>query len=273
MSDLCIYHGGCPDGFTAAWVVHERLPDRDIEFWPGRYGDPPPRRPGADVLIVDFSYPKDVLLGMCEWANSVQVLDHHASAERDLADAYHAKLHVQFDMKRSGAMIVWDHFNPGDTPPDIVSFVQDRDLWRHAIPNTEEYIANLKSHPYTFDAWTGVANTPLAECLAAGAAILRSNRAVTQRIIETCTRSMVIAGYEVKVVNCPYDFGSDAAGTLAEGEPFAAYYLDRGDARQFGLRSADDGMDVSLVAAEYDGGGHPHAAGFTVPRDHELGTC
>ena len=32
----------------------------------------------------------------------------------------------------------------------------------------------------------------------------------------------------------------------------------------------DDGLDVSAIAAQYGGGGHARAAGFKVPRDHEL---
>jgi hypothetical protein len=34
--------------------------------------------------------------------------------------------------------------------------------------------------------------------------------------------------------------------------------------RTFGLRSAEDGMDVSEIAKKYGGGGHKHAAGFSV---------
>ena len=40
--------------------------------------------------------------------------------------------------------------------------------------------------------------------------------------------------------------------------------------RVFGLRSSDEGIDVSDVARQYGGGGHAKAAGFKVPRDHDL---
>ena len=38
----------------------------------------------------------------------------------------------------------------------------------------------------------------------------------------------------------------------------------------FSLRSTDDGLDVSEIATAYGGGGHRAAAGFSVPREHEL---
>ena len=57
---------------------------------------------------------------------------------------------------------------------------------------------------------------------------------------------------------------------MAQGEPFAACYWDTAEGRVFGLRATDDGVDVSDVAKQYGGGGHAKAAGFKVPRSHEL---
>jgi nanoRNase/pAp phosphatase (c-di-AMP/oligoRNAs hydrolase) len=66
----------------------------------------------------------------------------------------------------------------------------------------------------------------------------------------------------VPVVNLPYMMASEAANRLAEGEPFAAAYFDRADARVFSLRSRGD---VSAIAKAYGGGGHRNAAGFQGP--------
>jgi nanoRNase/pAp phosphatase (c-di-AMP/oligoRNAs hydrolase) len=57
---------------------------------------------------------------------------------------------------------------------------------------------------------------------------------------------------------------------MSKGEPFAACYWDTPESRVFGLRSGEDGADVSEIAKQYGGGGHKHAAGFKVPREHEL---
>ena len=46
--------------------------------------------------------------------------------------------------------------------------------------------------------------------------------------------------------------------------PFAATYFDTGNIREFSLRSSPDGVDVSLVAEMYGGGGHKHASGFRI---------
>lgn len=38
--DVCIYHGGCDDGFGAAWAIWRRWPK--CEFVPGYYGQAQP---------------------------------------------------------------------------------------------------------------------------------------------------------------------------------------------------------------------------------------
>jgi len=57
---LCIYHGNCLDGFGAAWSVRHALGDH-VEFHKGIHQQPPPDVSGRDVVLVDFSYKKDVL--------------------------------------------------------------------------------------------------------------------------------------------------------------------------------------------------------------------
>ena len=40
--------------------------------------------------------------------------------------------------------------------------------------------------------------------------------------------------------------------------------------RIFSLRSTEDGLDVSEIASKFGGGGHKHAAGFSVPLEEAL---
>jgi uncharacterized protein len=49
-------------------------------------------------------------------------------------------------------------------------------------------------------------------------------------------------------------------------EPFAACYWDVPNGQVFSLRSCENGVDVSEIAKQFGGGGHKHAAGFTVKR-------
>jgi oligoribonuclease NrnB/cAMP/cGMP phosphodiesterase (DHH superfamily) len=287
--DICIYHGNCADGFTAAWAIWKRWPD--VEFFAGVYGDPPPNVVGKHVLMVDFSYKLNVLADMARSAASVTVLDHHKTAEADLA-AWRFEgpllsgpeleaaclegrqvlpIQALFDMGKSGAMLAWEYAHPGEPAPRLVQHVQDRDLWRFELEGTRQIQAAVFSHEYDFQTWDDLAldiegSVTRANIIAQGEAIERKHFKDIGELLDATQRYMVIGGHRVPVANLPYTLASDAANQLAEGNPFAACYFDRADGqRVFSLRSKPEGLDVSLIAASYGGGGHARAAGFQMP--------
>ena len=306
MTPLVIYHANCADGFTAAWAVHKAMP---ADFHAGVYGNPPPNVTGRDVILVDFCYHADVMLQLQRTARSILVLDHHKSAAEDTPhnpltaddqltvcrldniplverlswgymqgcaaqDRYEgirkAIIYALFDQHRSGAGIAWDFFHSGVPRPALVNHVEDRDLWRFALPGTREIQAAVFSRPYTFAAWDALAAMDPAELRREGAVLERKHHKDVAELVAACRRRIVIAGHDVPVASIPYTMASDAGAILAQGEHFAACYYDTAHTREFSLRSHADGVDVSIVAGIYGGGGHARAAGFRVPRDHEL---
>lgn len=300
MKTLCIYHGNCADGFTAAWAVRKALGET-VEFHAGVYNDPPPDVSRRDVILVDFSYKRDVMVDLAKRANSVLVLDHHKSAIEDLAPVcvesrygglleprawdYHLMNSAQdsfegitgalgrstiygvFDMQRSGASIAWDFFHPGEARPALLNHVEDRDLWRFALPGTREIQAALFSYPYDFATWDLLMSLPVERLRDDGVAIERKHHKDIAELVGVTKRSMLIGGHLVPVANLPYTLTSDAGHLMAHGHPFAACYWDTPSGRVFSLRSREDGLDVSEIAKLYGGGGHRNAAGFRVSLD------
>jgi oligoribonuclease NrnB/cAMP/cGMP phosphodiesterase (DHH superfamily) len=292
---LVIYHGNCADGFSAAWCLWKKFGDA-ATYHPGVYGAEPPDVTGRDVYLVDFSYKHDVLLGMAARAHRVVVLDHHKSAMLDLqqlpqfdvpvdphaaaAVSLEAALAGQplqiaccFDMDRSGATLAWDFAFPGVPRPLLLGHVEDRDLWRFTLRGTREIQAFVFAHEYSFEQWDRLMAADQVELLsmtAAGAAIERKHHKDIAELVKVCQRRMVIDGHDVPVASLPYTMTSDAGHLMSVGQPFAACYWDTEDHRCFSLRSQPEGMDVSEVAKAFGGGGHANAAGFKVPRDHDL---
>jgi hypothetical protein len=189
MRPLCVYHGGCDDGFAAAWVVRQALGADGVEFHPGVYGRDPPAVAGRDVILVDFSYKRPVLDAMAKTANSILVLDHRITAQEDLAgisrpcsaeswreythywrDGDFAKdngaaVRALFDMERSGAALAWDYFigdgriggwtiSEARHRRGFIDYIQDRDLWRKTLPNGDEFTIALRSYEQTFETWS-----------------------------------------------------------------------------------------------------------------------
>ncbi len=282
---MVIYHGNCADGFSAAWCFWRKYKD-GADYVAGVYQQPPPDVTGRDVYLVDFSYKAPVVERMLLHANSVTLIDHHKTAIDDLAP-----LKAQWaadpgaldgdnfgwfcDLERSGATLAWDYLFPDEARPLLLGHIEDRDLWRFKLPGTREIQANVFSHEYTFETWDKLMSANQAELLqmtAAGAAIERKHHKDIAELVKVCQRRMVIGGYDVPVASLPYTLSSDAGHLMAKSEPFAACYWDTADGRVFSLRSTDEGLDVSEIAKQYGGGGHAKAAGFNVPRNHELAT-
>jgi len=287
MRPLCIYHGGCDDGFGAAFVVN-RFFAGEVDFHYGVHQQGPPDVSGRHVLLVDFSYERATLERMAKEARSIVILDHHKSAAEDLAAfAAHdsdsstlkwpdiprlleelarlgrAPVIAIFDMTRSGAGITWDFFFGPRPRPWLIDYIEDRDLWRKALPHCDEIIMALDSYPHDFDTWQRILDGGPDALLADGRAIHRYHRTIVDALKRNAVRG-VIGGVEVPVVNAPPQFTSEVAGELAEGEPFAACYWNHPHGTTYSLRSRKGGMDVAEIAKLYGGGGHPQAAGFTV---------
>lgn len=257
---LVIYHGGCVDGFTAAWVARDGLAFlgiAEVEFMPRKYGDEAPDVTGRDVYVLDFSWPREEMLKMKEQAKSLVVLDHHKTAESELSGLEFA----EFDMERSGAGMTWDHFYPGAARVPLVNYVEDRDLWRFRLPGSKEVNAFIQSCPHTFEDWDVMNSTSLVEMKARGQGALDYiNRYV--REMKGQSRMLTFRGHRIPVVNAPYIGTSELVGALAEGHEFAMGWFQRGDGKyQYSLRSKGE-FDVSELAKEFGGGGHKNAAGF-----------
>ena len=159
MRPLCIYHGGCDDGFGSTYVVNKYF-DGAVDFHFGIYQDPPPDCTDREVLIVDFSYKREVMEEIAGVAEIVTVLDHHKSAEAELQPLLDSRLiEGEFDMNRSGAMMTWDFFYPATDPPWLLEYIQDRDLWRKELPDNNEVIMALRSYPQDFQVWASIIDT------------------------------------------------------------------------------------------------------------------
>ncbi len=263
MKKLCIYHGNCADGFGAAMAVKMALKDT-VEFYAGAHQQAPPDVENREVVIVDFSYKRDVLIAMAKQAKSILILDHHVSAEKDLVDLPDNVTTI-FDMNRSGAVLAWEYFHSGKAIPALLLHIQDRDLWRFEREGTREIMAGISSYPQDFALWETFIDSDLEHLRQEGNAIERNHMKNVNKLIAGSSYRMVIAGYDVPVLNAPGLFSSDAGHIMGENEPFAACYSDTEKHRNFSLRSADDGIDVAEICIKFGGGGHKHAAGFSIP--------
>jgi oligoribonuclease NrnB/cAMP/cGMP phosphodiesterase (DHH superfamily) len=292
---LFIYHGKCFDGFTAAWVFETfkkkglSILDQPVTYHPATYGEDPPDCKGKDVWLVDFTYPREVMIEkIIKPSMRTTILDHHKTAEADLKDilgeVWNSGLQRQgdkvvFDMHRSGAGILYDELareygkkagthipQPNGRSLWIVDYVEDRDLWNWKLPNSKEVSAFVSSVPMTFAEWDAIQALGYSRVSEGGRSILRYIDNYGDKACDNATIEK-IDEFDVPCINTQYMNISDHVGKLAERNPdapFAAGYFRRSDGMwQFSLRSRGN-FDVSEIAQRFGGGGHKNASGFQV---------
>ena len=268
MTPLCIYHGCCADGFTAAWVVWTWYGEGHVEFHAATHGGPPPAVEDREVYCVDFSYPRPVIEAMARHATKLTVIDHHITAAQELEGVIRNDGVVDgtFDMEKSGCLLTWEWFFKDREPPQALLAVSDRDLWKFELPWTREIFSALTSYPYEFAIWNTLMEADRLDALRQeGIALGRKQQKDIAETIAAGRHLITIAGHTVPACNVPSPWASDAGHILAQGHPFAACFWIDGEKIAFSLRSALDGLDVSEIAKRFGGGGHQHAAGFKRP--------
>lgn len=257
-----LYHSKCYDGFGAAYAAWKRLGDTAKYIAVG-YGHPPPEMPEAtQVFIVDFSYPKDVLLKLAE-TTEVTVLDHHKTAQENLEGLSGTNPFVVFDMERSGALIAWEFFHPGEPAPILLQHISDRDLWRFKMDRSAEVHKALVSLPMDFNLWDRLDVEDLKK---EGAICERIYTQLVDNIVESAWMGKV-DGHSVPIVNTSIAW-SEVGHKLCfdhPGSPFAASFTIFNDQVMWSLRSRGE-FDVSAIAKKFGGGGHKNAAGFKTAR-------
>lgn len=233
-----------------------------------------------ELYIVDFSFPR-VQLEVVASLTKLVVLDHHKTAQKDLEGLDYCI----FDMEKSGARLAWEYFHPRDgygvdgqivdttsleyNIPKLIQYIEDRDLWRFALPDSHFVNAYIQSFEMNMINYNGMAvemENPrrFEEIIMQGKAIERYKNTMVEA---QCKHVSIqdVGGYAVPVVNSTILFsevGNKLAINYADRAPFAAYYTIRGDGKkQWGLRSIGN-FDVSEVAKKLGGGGHRNAAGF-----------
>lgn len=163
MKPLIIYHANCTDGFGAAYCAWLKFGD-EAEYLPLDYGVKildEVEVINRDVYILDFSFDALVTGEIIELADRVTWLDHHKTAfeawceeERELWIDETKYTHIVLDNNKSGTMLAWEYFNPGENAPDWVQWIDDRDRWQFKLSHSKAFHAGMASRkPWTFEQW------------------------------------------------------------------------------------------------------------------------
>lgn len=296
MRPLILYHANCPDGAGAALAAYQKF-GNGADYVAVSHGNEPPwdqiDNCIDDIYLVDFCYPRQVMIDISRRdidpeapLRTVFVLDHHKSAqealigiEEETSDrSEHDTIDVTFDMQYSGAVLAWRHFFPDRAVPDLLLYLEDRDLWKWALLSSKEINTALKSYGglENFLSWEKfLQKFPQDQLTQEGQALLRADQQYVQQI----SRQAEIVSFDVpgdQPVCCWACNATTLFSEVAEAmvttmsrpldrdfTPMGiAWYWDGpGQRYRVSLRSRSD-FDVSKIAKAFGGGGHLRASGF-----------
>jgi len=276
---ICYYHGGCPDGWAAAYIVKKKYPD--AQLIPLSYGAVDIERmieesKNQSVIMVDFSLKtQEQHNRLAASANNLFVLDHHKTAKEVLNGVHNAV----FDMNRSGAGLAWDYLfgkdsgwpfeDPDSKRPWWVDYTEDQDLWRFNLPNSREINGWLNIQERTVENWDLLLNvrkiTPQFAQLQ-GEAIQQFTEYMVKAALKDLQEGVWLfdgRNHKVGIVNNGH-IGTSEVGEAVYSAGYDIALMWREDGRgliRFGLRSTT--VDVGKLASSFPGGGgHKNSSGF-----------
>lgn len=262
-----LYHFPCPDGMGAAYSAWRHFGDK-ARYIGINYGDKlPPLRARTDLYLLDFSFKRQLMLELAQLHPRIVVIDHHISAEKELQGIQDEapNIEIVFDNNHTGAWLAWEYFFPDTTAPWLLPYVEDRDIWKHELPDTQEINAAVNTYPMDFLTWDKIIEDGPERLIQEGRAILRYTEGKKVDLARSA-RLAQIGEFSFPAVNAPHFLASDLGHHLLDiypDAPFAGTYRDEKDGRRsWSLRSEDDRVDVQVLASALGGGGHRNASGL-----------
>jgi oligoribonuclease NrnB/cAMP/cGMP phosphodiesterase (DHH superfamily) len=264
------------DGSGAAWAAWSYFRNNS-KFIGVQYDKPMPHfNAGDDLYILDFSYSPEAIITAAQHANSITLIDHHQSAqkEHELYWATHntpENVKISFDLNHSGCVLAWQYFFPDKPVPDLLNIIEDHDLWRFKYPSTKAIMCALHNKtPFKIQNLHKLyGGASLKNIEKMGDLLLEQRNGSIKRLLVK-KHPIQLGDYIGLGVNAPPEFSNELGHALAhESNTFGTTYQYDGDTQRwwFAIRSTGD-YDVSEVAKQYGGGGHKNAAGFSLDQDH-----
>lgn len=282
MSVVVIYHGNCPDGVVAAWAFTRALSQTKevTEFHPTtiRSLDLDTKMPNLQhkkIYIVDYSYSISDLKKIAAQATRVNLYDHHETAQKTLKSISPEMCNVVIDTKRCGAEITWDELHGSKTRPWFMKHIRDRDLWLWQNQDSKAFSAAFEKDGLTFetlDQYMQIDQKQIEQLYARGREILRGVDLMVEKLCETQTmQTLRMEKIPVVIVQSSL-FTSEIGNQILMTHPLIhvaliCHYSLPSCQWKVSLRSRPTDhphhVNVAEMAAQYQGGGHPSAAGFS----------
>jgi hypothetical protein len=246
----------------------------------------------------DFSSKQAFIEACCAACARVVVLDHHQTGQTDLAAPVLAalpNLETHFDMSRSGATMARDHFDlrgllagRADNLLRVFDYIEDHDLFRHALPDSQAFTAGLADLRLEYDPnkndtlFDRLQAIDVSATINRGREVLAAEQQVISAELQTAFRLKIVAAGQsnpltVLAVATAHpglrsELGSKLselsakAGLAAAGVVIYEEASLGADVWKVSLRSDGVTVDTTPWSKAFGGGGHAGASSFNIAK-------
>jgi len=264
---ICYYHNDDLDGVTSASIIKKKYPQANFFGW--NYGEKVAVQSNYDIVfIVDITLPESVMKELIANNKKVIWIDHHGRKIKDMEKKI-KNIDGFRDTKNnhSACVLTWKYVYPCEPTPTLLRYVEDIDLWKWEYPNTD---------PITTSLWITYGNNPQSYVnllnetvwnmqqtnhLTKGNLFIKQRNAIIDKTL-TKTKIGTFKGHRTAFINTSVFQSSIGNEALKRFDIDVAliWNLDT-DFVRCSLRS-NKNVDVSKIAKQLNGGGHPRASGF-----------
>lgn len=311
---VCIaYHFPCPDGAFGAFAAqlyfqHLQKSHSDsmkLSFLPQRVeiSPSPVDDSVTELYMIDWIGSVKNVLQWSHSTESIVLLDHHKTAIdalAELGDALPNHVENRCALEHSGAMLAWNYFSNRIQDEEVrervftpelrrlFEYVEDRDLWLNALPDSKAVSTAIANAQYNFDA---VANPRLWEELGAiGFESMRLAGLQQLAATEVAVAAELRGARRIVLERESKEFAVECLAVITErkslrseiGNALASHSAELGlapigvvayvesslnndDLLKVSMRSIGD-TDTSAIAKRHGGGGHANASSFNLQK-------
>lgn len=277
---ICFYHSKDLDGHCSGAIVKKKYPA--AEMIGIDYPDPFPadKLNGEDVIMCDFSLqPFSRMIHAAAQAKSFTWIDHHSSAIKDweaVKKAYDSvnidKIKAVVDVKFAGCELTWKHLFPDEKMPIAVQLLGRYDVWDKSDKRTDSFQLGVKAKNTDpadeNNAWDFLFN--LEDGVTEFDRLVEEGKVIKDYSDKMNAEAAEDMAFEVKFEGIKFIAANKAGGSHTfdtvfdpnKHDAMLAFIYLKSQQWKVSMYTTKQGIDLSIIAKKYGGGGHKTACGF-----------
>ena len=270
--NICFYHNADHDGKTSAAIVKKVIPD--VKLIGINYGDKFPWDSITQedtVYMVDFSLePIDRMVHLQSKCGKLIWIDHHISQIKEAERVGFNPDGIRL-VGKSGCELTWEYLFKEYKCPIIIRLLGRYDVWDHS--DTRAIICQYgmlieDTDPENDQLWAAVFNNDeelVKRVFSQGEIIYRYQTVIDEELAKTKIYEINFLGHNTLIINAPRcsSLLFDSIWDQEKHDLMMCYSI-KPEGVSISFYTDKPGVDVSILAKRFGGGGHAGAAGCLV---------